>query len=96
MVGVDFCLLLCYADPRARAGLFAFVKRSRGCGGGAPDALSLAQGHLWPRPPGLLGEVTGLVVVRAEGGMRVSKALLGAQSPKSCIWPKSDPVPPGV
>lgn len=47
MVGVDFCLLLCCADPWAGAGLFAFVKRSRGLVGA-------------PRPPShLLPDTSG-------------------------------------
>lgn len=86
----------CYAGPPAGAGLFAFVKRSPGCGGGAPDALPLDLSHLWPRRrdssvgcPGGGGEV------RAQGGMRVPTASLGTPSPKSCVWPKSEPVPPG-
>lgn len=66
MVGVGFRLVLCYAGPRAGAGLFAFVKRSRGCGGGAPDALPLALGHLWPRPQRLLCRVPGWLEVQAQ------------------------------
>lgn len=70
----------CYAGPPAGAGLFAFVKGSRGCGGGAPDALPLDLSHLWPRrrdsavgcPGGWVGGGRGAGRGCDEGSERVA------------------------
>lgn len=89
----------CYAGPPAGAGLFAFVKRSRGCGGGAPDALPLDLSHLWPRRRDSSVGCPGGGGGGGRCGQRVGcgspQRRLALPSPKSCVWPKSEPVPPG-